>query len=199
MKGKRDEASFQKDKKILSFLKCKEDEGKVKLHYFDESGFSTTSCIPYAWQIRGQTKELPKQRSKRLNTLGFLSRMNDGFFHTVEGSVKTEHVIAAFDDFAERYYSEYQKTKIPCIIVLDNASIHRSKEFMKHVDKWESQAVFLHFLPAYSPELNLIEILWRKMKYEWLELGAYQSYEHLKKAVLSILGNIGSKYRITFA
>ncbi|MCW4153826.1 transposase, partial [Halomonas sp. 18H] len=26
--------------------------------------------------------------------------------------------------------------------------------------------------PAYSPELNLIEILWRQMKYAWLPLSA---------------------------
>jgi transposase len=179
-------------------LQQQEDKGKISLHYYDESGFSTTSCIPYAWQIRGQTKELPKQRSKRLNTLGFLSRANEAFFHTVEGSVKTEHVIAAFDEFTENYYREYQQTKIPCIAVLDNASIHRSKEFIKHVEHWESRAVFLHYLPAYSPELNLIEILWRKVKYEWLELTAYKNYEQLKKAVLHILENIGNKYAITF-
>jgi transposase len=179
-------------------LQQQEDKENVSLHYFDESGFSTTSCIPYAWQIRGQTKELPKQRSKRLNTLGFLSRANEAFFHTVEGSVKTEHVVAAFDEFAENYYSEYQQTRVPCIVVLDNASIHRSKEFIKRIEYWESCAVFLHYLPAYSPKLNLIEILWRKIKYEWLELTAYQSYEQLKKSVLDILENIGNKYAITF-
>lgn len=127
-----------------------------------------------------------------------MSRSNKAFFHTVEGSVNTKHVIAAFDNFAMNYYSEYQQTKVPCIVVLDNASIHRSKEFKKRIAYWESRAVFLRYLPAYSPELNLIEILWRKMKYEWLELTAYQNYEHLKKAVLDILENIGSKYAITF-
>lgn len=70
---------------------------------------------------------------------------------------------------------------------------------MKEAEKWEDKAVFLHFLPAYSPELNLIEILWRKIKYEWLELDAYQSYKHLKSAVLDILESIGNKYTIAFA
>lgn len=28
----------------------------------------------------------------------------------------------------------------------------------------------------YSPELNLIEILWRQMKYAWLPLSAYLSF-----------------------
>ena len=55
-----------------------------------------------------------------------------------------------------------------------------------------------HYLPTYSPELNLIEILWRKIKYEWLPLNCYVNYQTLKKAVLEILKNFGSKHRITF-
>ena len=31
----------------------------------------------------------------------------------------------------------------------------------------------------YSPQLNLIEILWRFMKYEWIELNAYESWDSL--------------------
>jgi hypothetical protein len=42
-------------------------------------------------------------------------------------------------------------------------------------------------------------MLWRKVKYGWLPLDAYQSYSHLKKWVLEILGNVGEKFQITFA
>jgi len=64
---------------------------------------------------------------------------------------------------------------------------------------WQQRDVWLHFLPPYSPELNLIEILWRKVKYEWLPLDAYQSYGHLKKWVLEVLDSVGEKFQITFA
>jgi len=47
--------------------------------------------------------------------------------------------------------------------------------------------------------VTAIEILWRKVKYEWLPLEAYQSYSHLKKWVLEILSNVGEKFQITFA
>jgi hypothetical protein len=40
---------------------------------------------------------------------------------------------------------------------------------------------------------HLIEMLSRKVKYEWLPLDAYQSYGNLKKWVLQILGNVGGK------
>nr|WP_302050604.1 transposase [Methylobacter tundripaludum] len=77
--------------------------------------------------------------------------------------------------------------------------MHRSGVFKEKLAGWQQRGVYLHFLPPYSPELNLIEILWRKVKYEWLPLDAYQSYGHLKKWVLEILSDIGKKFQITFA
>ena len=39
-----------------------------------------------------------------------------------------------------------------------------------------------YFLPAYSPELNRIEILWKKMKYEWLPFQSFTPVE-LEQAI----------------
>jgi transposase len=49
-----------------------------------------------------------------------------------------------------------------------------------------------------SPELNLIEILWKKIKYEWLPLDCCLSYDSLKKAVFDVLSRFGNEYQITF-
>jgi hypothetical protein len=46
----------------------------------------------------------------------------------------------------------------------------------------------IYLLPAYSPELNLIEILWRMIKYHWLPLKAYESFKDLMRS-LKILEN----------
>jgi transposase len=48
-----------------------------------------------------------------------------------------------------------------------------------------------HYLPAYSPELNLIERLWWKIKYDWLPLSYYESFASLEKSVLAVLDRIG--------
>ena len=82
---------------------------------------------------------------------------------------------------------------------MDNAPIHKSKIFMKNIEKWRTENdVFLFFLPTYSPELNLIEILWRKIKYEWLEFNAYLSFDRLKMNLKTILDNVGNKFNIQF-
>lgn len=54
-------------------------------------------------------------------------------------------------------------------------------------------------IPPYSPELNLIEILWRKIKYEWMPFSAYQSFPQLQECLDEILANIGKLYTIKFA
>jgi transposase len=54
-------------------------------------------------------------------------------------------------------------------------------------------------LPAYAPELNMIEILWRFMKYEWIELWAYTSWTHMVEYVENILKKFGTEYKINFS
>lgn len=180
-------------------MKEMEDDNEINLFYFDESGFTTSSSVPYAWQPKGETIEIDCFHSKRLNILGFMSRKNDFYFHAVEGKVDSAAVIAAFDSFCARYALEYAVHKKPCIVILDNASTHTSAAFLAKLDDWAACGVGLHYLPPYSPELNLIEILWRNVKYQWLPLSSYFSYDNLKKSVLEVLSSFGSKYLITFA
>jgi len=35
------------------------------------------------------------------------------------------------------------------------------------MEEWKEKEVYIFFLPPYSPELNLIEILWRRINYQW--------------------------------
>jgi hypothetical protein len=50
----------------------------------------------------------------------------------------------------------------------------------------------------YSPELNLIEILWRFIKYEWIEFSAHNSWSDLVNYVEGVIKNFGDKYKINF-
>ena len=75
---------------------------------------------------------------------------------------------------------------------------HIPVAFLAEQDAWATCGVVLHYLPTYSPELDLIEILWRFVKYHWLPLSSYLSYENLKNSVLNLLSSFGSEYLITF-
>jgi transposase len=73
------------------------------------------------------------------------------------------------------------------VVVLDNASIHKSEAVTAKMENWERRGLMLYFLPPYSPELNLIEILWRKIKYEWIHNSAHEGMVFLRSAIRDIL------------
>ncbi len=70
-------------------------------------------------------------------------------------------------------------------------------QFSQQLDK--KTYVFIDNAPMHrSPELNLIEIWWRFMKYYWLPFSAYASFQCLSEAVEEILTRIGTDYTINF-
>ncbi len=49
------------------------------------------------------------------------------------------------------------------------------------------------------PEQNLIETLWKSIKYEWIEVEAYENWNSLLKYLKKVLDNLGDEYVINFA
>lgn len=192
-KGEPDPELYQEKKQALEAFKAQDDRGEIDLRYFDASGFCLVPYVPYAWQEHGDPLTLKTDTHRqRLNVLGFLNRRNVLDAYTFAEKVDTHTVIACFDAFCCQVS---KKT----VIVLDNASIHTSKAFTAKIPEWKAYNVEIFYLPAYSPELNIIEILWRFMKYEWIELWAYKSWAHLIEYVENILNMIGTEYKIKFS
>jgi len=69
---------------------------------------------------------------------------------------------------------------------------------MAKIGEWKSKGLILFFLPPYSPQLNPIEILWKFMKYHWIDFDAYLSFENLQNYVDMVLANYGSLFEINF-
>ncbi|MBT3712908.1 MAG: IS630 family transposase [Anaerolineae bacterium] len=191
-KSKRNKAAFLQAKDEIDALHAQEARGELDVHYFDESGFNLIPEIPYAWQPTGETIAIPSGKSKRLNVLAFCSKKLDFYQRTVQGYVDSEIVIEFFDEFSLRIE---KKT----VVIIDNASVHTSHKFKSQLEKWKKKGLHIKYLPTYSPELNLIEILWRFIKYSWLPLSAYLSFKSLKSSLENVLDGIGTKYQITFA
>jgi transposase len=192
LKSLRDPEAFAKAKRELEALQQQEDQGQIALYYFDESGFALDPTIPYAWQEPKSVIELPARKYGRINVLGFMNRHNDLHPLMFEGSIHTGVVMACFEAFC---HTITQKT----VVVIDNASIHTSEDFEDRLPYWKKQGLILKYLPPYSPELNLIEILWRRIKYTWLPFSAYACLNALSAALETILSQVGSEYQITFA
>jgi len=192
VKGKRNQTEFERVKAEITTLHEQEAAGELDVYYFDESGFNLIPEVPYAWQTVGETIEIPSSRSKRINVLGFCNKEQDFHATTVQGYVDSEIVIACFDQFCDTINKN-------TVVIVDNASMHTSGKFKGKLGEWAENGLTVKYLPTYSPELNLIEIVWRFIKYSWLPLSAYLSFKNLKNELQKVLDSIGSKYRITFA
>lgn len=71
----------------------------------------------------------------------------------------------------------------PCVIVLDNYSVHHSQLVKDKVPAMEAAGVRFFFLPPYSPEMNAIEPLWRQIKYQDLPERSHKAAQALQAAV----------------
>ena len=169
-----------------------ESRDLIELYFGDESGFCNVPVVARAWQFRDEEIRITPQKSKRLNVFGFVKQSNESRRWTSEQAVGAQLVV----DSKEEWVSE--RLDKPSVLVLDNARIHRSRLVQSKVLEWEEKNLYIFYLPAYAPPLNLIERLWRKMKYEWRKAEDYISFERLSKAVKEILREIGKKYRIKF-
>src|SRR5262245_41786973 len=107
----------------------------------------------------------------------------------VEGKIDTSIIVEAFEQFSHHLDKR-------TYVFLDNAPVHRSQEFVEHIAQGVQRGLIVKYLPAYAPELNLIEILWCFMKYSWLPFSACTSFQCLYEAIEQILIRIGTEYTI---
>jgi len=171
--------------------------GQIDLYYLDEAGFAPTLPTGYTWARTGVRAVVRRQdkRNRRINVLGAL--VKDGpdphlvwtsMPGKIDAGVLLEFVCARIAGLPGGAAAlavpppGWQRMR-PGTIVLDNASAHVAHAFKDHRGELAAIGVQLFYLPAYSPELNRIERLWRSVKYEDLPVRAYMSTDELKAAV----------------
>src|SRR5262249_51552137 len=116
LKSLRDPEEFTQCQRELEALQKQEDQGKIDLYYFDESGFTLDPYIPYAWQEPGTVIEIPATKGTRINIVGLMNRKNDLHPYMFEQSINTSVIVACLNDFC-------QKIKKKTMVVMDNSSI----------------------------------------------------------------------------
>lgn len=167
----------------------------IDLYFSDQTGFGLTPSVPYGWQPKGSQTSYPTQHQHLYNVLGLLNPATQHLviYPTTKGqNIDTAFVIQAFDDFANTL-------KRPTVVVIDNAPWHTSKLFKEQIERWQQQQLYLFYLPPYSPHLNLIETLWRMIKYKWLKPKDFRSKTALKNKLNHIFAEYGSVFIVNFS
>ena len=95
------------------------------------------------------------------------------------------------------YLRSLPPATVPRVVVLDNAGLHISKVVKAARPRLAEQGIYLYYLPAYSPELNRIEPVFRQVKYQEIPVRSYTSRAALRQAVEhgfdSYAGKLGRK------
>ena len=136
--------------------------------YGGTSWCSTQSKIEYPQKIKGV-----------LNVFGIYDHTNDRMVTHCYKDKKSKQ----FMDFIERIELLYHDSNIKNIfLVLDNASIHRSKRVVDRLNRYHPR-ISLVFLPVRSPELNLIEVRWMWMQRQAINNSTFTNESNIGKAV----------------
>mgnify|MGYP002176646801 FL=1 len=100
-------------------------------------------------------------------------------------------------NFLDRQARRSARDKLT-VVVMDNASIHHHID-PKVLEEWMVRDRFiLLLLPPYSPELNLIEILWKQAKYHWRSFVTWAKKD-LPNEVKAIFDGFGTKFKFSCA
>ena len=166
--------------------------GYLDLRFADETGFSMLPNVPYGWLPKGKQTGILADNKRVLNVFGLMSLNQDLSSYPTTKTIDSRFIIKCIDDFAAT------RTKTT-VIVLDQAPWHRAASIQGKIKEWEKKNLFLFYLPSYSPHLNAIEILWRRIKYKWLKPKDFLSPSTLKQAVFNLLENFGDQFCINFS
>lgn len=167
---------------------------RLELHYLDECGFAPTLPGTSTWAREGVRPlvayEAPQGR--RVNVIGAWAPLGSEP-RFVYRSRTTKVDSAAFLDFVWQEIGGMTTPlgEVPpgfhrarrCVIVLDNYSVHRSQAVADHLPSLQAAGIAFFYLPPYSPDLNLIEGVWRHVKHEEMPIRSYATAQALQVAV----------------
>jgi transposase len=148
----------------------------------------------YCWLLSGQRFEVGVGGGrKRLNILGAYCPDDMEYLDRryTDKNLNAQSVIELF----ELMMSKHPETKY-FRIYLDNARYQHAallKEWIEKTKKEKGVTFDLRHLPAYSPNLNLIERLWKFLRKEALQKW-HARFEDMLKAVADVLDNL-PRYR----
>lgn len=125
---------------------------------------------------------------KRYNVLGALNAITRELTVFTNVTYINSFSICALLDQLKAYYPD----GLPIYVILDNARYQKNKFVQAYA---EQLGIILVYLPAYSPNLNLIERLWKFVKKKVLYSVYYADFSAFTAAINQCLTDTQDKYK----
>jgi transposase len=152
------------------------DEGRVIL-YVDESACYLLPLVAHTWAPCGQTPVLVEQAGRaHLSLIAAIAPNGRIYLAGQDQSFTSEDIVWFLNKLCGRY------RKRDMLLIWDGAAIHRS-EVVKAFLTERPGRLHLERLPAYSPELNPVELVWSQLKRR-LKNQVFTDLEELAAVVL---------------
>lgn len=160
--------------------------GKRSVYFVDASHFVLASFLGWVWCfIRLHVRAASGRQ--RYNVLGALNAVT----HALVTEINTTYITATSVCALLRTIAALGGS-LPVTLVLDNARYQRCALVQ---DLAKELGIELLFLPSYSPNLNLIERLWKFVKKEALNSRHHQDFKRFQDAIDGCLADLPTKHR----
>ena len=161
-------------------------EGKRKVFFVDASHFVMGAVIGMLWSfarifVRGASGR------KRYNVLGALDSHSAEVITVSNDSYITAPTVCAL---LEKLRGAHPHA--PVTLVLDNARYQKCKLVFEKAAELD---VELLYLPPYSPNLNIIERLWKHVKQSCLKNTYYEDFDTFRGAIDSKIQEVNTSQR----
>jgi transposase len=148
--------------------------GRRRVYFVDAAHFVFAPFLGFLWCAARLFVRAPSGR-KRYNVLGALDAVTHQLIRvTNHDYINAESVCALLRAVAQAGIG------LPITLVLDNARYQKCALVQALAD---SLGIELLYLPGYSPNLNLIERLWRFLRKETLDSTYYEDYAGFTAAI----------------
>jgi transposase len=161
------------------------DKQDAHILFGDEAFFSIFGTTGYTWMLKNS--EVVIESTGTHGSLKVIGAIN---FSTAK-----LHALVSEDRVDEDIVVSFLKTLLrenrkPIHLILDNAKFHKSEKVKEFIEEHKTRLT-VHYLPAYSPDFNPIEGLWKKIKKATTHNVYFETVEHLWDALVEEL----KKYR----
>lgn len=162
-------------------------EGQCQLLFMDAAHFILQPFICAVWCVTRFFVKASAGRN-RINVLGVVNAITKEIFTFSNTSYISAETIVDFLKQLKKHYGD-----IPLKIVLDNARYQHCK-LVEAIAKQLN--IELLFLPSYSPNLNIIERLWKFTKKKVLYAKYYESPIKFHTAINDFFQTVNKKYTV---
>ncbi len=169
---------FEKEYQLLKQNLAAQDQ----IYFVDGVHPQHNSIATYGWIKKGKTKQLKTNNGRqRININGAINLVTKQVLYVEDERINAQTMITLLTLILQ----EQKEGKIH--IILDNARYYHAQLVKDFLEK--HPRIVLHFIPPYSPNLNIIERLWKILKKKVVYNQFYQKFDDFRMAVMNFFTN----------